>query len=374
MTIPNVLQAPMGALGAVGMRKSVPGNAAARKPPRYGMTMWFKVVVTDPAGGTSHLGLWSGCSGLAVNLETEPVWAGGQYLAPYLTPRQITYPNVTLERAMEARSAAQVRSWLELVAGKWISGDEGGAGMVHEKAGGSTPGTAQFRGTTVTVSLFSALVPGDGKAAPAGGTEREVAKWELRDAIPVSWSAPALSAGGGGVATEKLVLTHRGFLDAAPAGSAPGGLNTQHQGQLTLSCQGKSLELQYNPREVTEERTTRVGNENEGQTLTINGEELIYDRKKLTLSALQIEGVTAVADGCRKLWEWTDLDYSKEKKGAPKQVQLRMGSGTGLVFDEQVLIKTAKVSYCRFTTSGVPSRALVTLTLIVVEQKQKTRA
>lgn len=259
MTIPNVLQAPMGALGAAGMRKSVPGNASASGAPRYGMTMWFKVVVTDPEGGTSHLGLWSGCTGLAVNLETEQVWAGGQNLSPYLTPKQISYPNVTLERAMDDKSAAQVRKWLNYVASRWISGDEGGAGMIRSRPGGS-PGGRSFQGTTVTIFLFSALVPG-GKAGPAGGTEREVAKWELREAIPVSWAGPALSAGGGGVATEKLVLMHRGFLGTAAAGAKLRGLNGQHQGQLTLGYEGEELKFQYNPKEVGEERTTRIGNE-----------------------------------------------------------------------------------------------------------------
>ncbi|WP_410586168.1 phage tail protein [Amycolatopsis sp. lyj-23] len=366
MTIPNLLQAPMGALSAAGVRTSLPARDPVTAPPRYGMTMWFGVKVTDPGGDVKDLGHWSGCSGLAVNLETEPVWAGGQYLAPYLTPKQLTYPNVTLERAMDERSAAQVRKWLERVARQWISGAEGGAGQVQRESGGTSPGPS-FKGTTVDVTLFSAL-SGDG-TAPAGSSGRVVAEWHLTDAIPVSWSGPALSASGGGVATEKLVLVHRGFLATAAAGTGSAPLPSEGQGQLKLSYGQKDLVFQFNPKEVGEERTTRVGTEKDGQTLTINGEELIYDRRKLTLSALQIEGVTEVADSCGKLWDWTELE-----NGAPKRVALKMGAGVGRGFDEQVVIKTAKVSYSRFTASGVPCRAVVTLTLLVVERKETEAA
>lgn len=362
MTIPNLVQAPMAAVSAIGQQLSVPTNASAGTAPRYGMTMWFKVIVTDPAGGTKDLGQWSSCQGLGVSLETEAVWAGGDHQAPYFRPKQISYPNITLERAMRKEHCDQVTAWLTLVAGKWIGGDEGGSAMVDGKSGGKAS-ERPFRGTAVRVMLFSSLT--------GSATKRLVGQWKLRDAIPISWSAPTLNGSGGGVAIEKLVLMHRGFLDDAEQSSGGAtGLNSQLQGKLTLSHGGQSLEFQYNPKEVGEERTTRFPEDKDSQSLKVNSDDVIYDRKKLTLSELDIEGMTAVKATCTMLWLWTELTPD----GAPKYVQLRLGSNSkGLVFNEQVVIRTVKVSYKRFTSAGVPSRATVTLTLIVAEKKKPAK-
>jgi phage tail-like protein len=39
------------------------------------------------------------------------------------------------------------------------------------------------------------------------------AHWALRNAFPISWSGPSLTAKGSEIASETLVLEHEGFLE-----------------------------------------------------------------------------------------------------------------------------------------------------------------
>lgn len=375
MTIPNVLQAPLNAPAALGAMASVPKAAPPASTPRYGMTMWFQVVVTSPTGG-QDLGLWSGCAGLAVSLSTRELRSGGEYQAPYLYPEEISYPEVRLERAMDQASSAQVRAWLEQVAGDWIGSAEGGASMVPAKPG-DTSAPKGFHGTTVTITLLTALAPPDSRSS------REVATWELQDAIPVHWQGPTLTARNGDIAIEQLTLAHRGFLKPGQSGQSGSagstGLNSQDQGRLRLSIPDSQapedmLVFQYNPATLTEELTVRGAEEN--STLVVGSAkegEVVYNRKNITLSDLHLEGVTAVKESYDKLWQWTESEIGSNKtsgagngKPAVQTLRLQLGSGTsGVVVDEMVTIKRVSFQYQRFTSSGVPSRAKLTLAVTV---------
>ncbi len=365
MTIPRLVQAPLNAPAALGSHRSLPKPAGPSATPRYGMTMWFQVVVATPTG-PDNLGLWSGCSGLAVALETKELRSGGEYEAPYLYPEQITYPNVKLERAMERGSSAQVRAWLEAVTRDWIGGPEGGAALAGDGSG--------FRGTTVTITLLTALAPG------TRPDQRQVATWELQDAIPVHWQGPTLTAKNGDIAVEQLTLAHRGFLKRNQAGAGdPTQFTNQGQGKLRLSDAkkpGDVLVFQYSPATLTEQLTVLGAEDN--RTLEQNRtkeEGLVYNRKNIVLSELHIEGVKAVKDAYDKLWRWTessiggnqasDSEPGKSKPTAP-ELHLRLGSGTaGVVINEKITITRVSFHYQRFTPAGVPSRAKLTLTVTV---------
>lgn len=383
MTLPHIIQAPLNAPSALGARASVPKPAGPSATPRYGMTMWFQVVVTSPTGA-QDLGLWSGCTGLAVALETRELRSGGEYQAPYLYPEEITYPNVRLERAMDRTSSGQVRDWLEKVASDWIGSAEGGASMVPAKPG-DTSKPAGFHGTTVTITLLTALV-NDPKAGPGDAqSQRQVASWELQDAIPVHWQGPALTARNGDVAIEQLTLAHRGFLKASQSKSdASGGLNNQDQGKLRLSVPNSKqpddvLVFQYNPTTLTEELIVRGWEES--QTLVVETAErgeLVYNRKNISLSDLHIEGVKAVKESYDKLWKWTEPDIGSNKasgtgsgggsdRPVAQTLRLQLGSGAvGVVVDVMVTIKRVAFHYQRFTSAGVPSRAKLTLAVTVL--------
>ncbi|MDQ3790840.1 MAG: phage tail protein, partial [Actinomycetota bacterium] len=96
-------------------------------------------------------------------------------------PGHITYPHVTLERAISAADTAKVQAWLRDRASTWID--------AHASGGG---GTAQ-------IALYDAHA-------------QKVATWTLRNVYPDSWKGPDLNAGTLGIATETLVLVHEGFL------------------------------------------------------------------------------------------------------------------------------------------------------------------
>lgn len=379
MTLPHIIQAPLGAPSALGMRNSVPKSSGPAATPRYGMTMWFQVVVASPTGA-QDLGLWSGCTGLAVALETKELRSGGDYRAPYLYPEQISYPSVRLERAMDRASSGQVRDWLEKVASDWIGSAEGGASMVPAKPG-DTSKPAGFHGTTVTITLLTALVDEPGGAQGGAPSQRQVASWELQDAIPVHWQGPALSARNGDVAIEYLTVAHRGFLKAGQSTSnSSGGLNNQDQGKLRLSVPNSRnpddvLAFQYNPTSLTEELVVRGWEENKTLVVeTAQRGELVYNRKNISLSDLHIEGVKAVKESYDKLWKWTEPDIGSNKasggatdRPVAQTLRLQLGSGSvGVVVDVMVTIKRVSFHYQRFTSAGVPSRAKLTLAVTVL--------
>ncbi len=127
------------------------------------------------------LGGWARCQGLEVKFNPESQPDGGNYQYETILPGHITYPHVTLERAINAADTAKVQAWLRDRASAWID--------AHTSGGG---GTAQ-------ITLYDARA-------------NDVARWTLRNVYPDSWKGPDLNAGTLGIATETLVLVHEGFL------------------------------------------------------------------------------------------------------------------------------------------------------------------
>ena len=127
------------------------------------------------------LGGWARCQGLEVTFNSVPQPEGGNYQYQTILPGEIKYSKVSLVRAINKQDTDKVLSWLRDRAANWVDALSSGGG-----------GTA-------TIILF------DSK----GG---EVTRWMLRNVYPDSWVGPDLDAGTLGVALEKLVLIHEGFL------------------------------------------------------------------------------------------------------------------------------------------------------------------
>ena len=366
MTIPGSLQLVQNAPAVVG------GALSRPKPPsragsttRYGLTMWFKVVVDGDGSGQS-LGLWSSCSGLGVNFNPEQLKEGGNYDGALWLPGEISYGQIVLERAMDRVGSAQVRSWLARVAAGWINADEAGAGPPGPVIG------AHRAATQLVITLYSNLKQ---------TTCEQIASWTLRNAIPVAWAGPTLSAKGSEVAVEKLTIAHRGFLNptAQPAPAAQ-----PDQGKLTISHGDDKLKFQYNPVKVGLEKTVTVQNAN---VLATTIDQQVTDPGKLSikLNDLRLEGATAVHDKIEKLFEWlapnppepppagappadkpADTDGDKGKGNTPhhKKLLVRMGAGPlpGRI-EHTAILKAVSVTYLRFSSTSVPNRASVNLTL-----------
>lgn len=127
------------------------------------------------------LGRWSKCSGLAVEFKPKMIQEGGNYEYQPILPDHIEYKPIVLERAMDAKSTADVQNWLRGKVSDYMTADSSGGG-----------GTAQ-------ITLFDSY-------------HREVASWSLRNVYPAKWDGPELSATTFGIAVEKLTLVHEGFL------------------------------------------------------------------------------------------------------------------------------------------------------------------
>ncbi len=173
--------AAVGSVGAVGRGASMAAGMAGGALGSYkafGLSMRFSVKAAQV-----NLGEWSSCKGLKVEFKTEEIREGGNSTVAAILPVEVSYGQITLERAMEAKDSIKVQNWLKDVVRNWMDGARGAA----------------YQGTTVTIVLM------DYKGRP-------VADWSLRHAIPVSWTGPSLSAKDNNVALETLQLAHFGFL------------------------------------------------------------------------------------------------------------------------------------------------------------------
>jgi phage tail-like protein len=134
-----------------------------------GLSMRFAVVVDGV-----DLGGWASCQGLAVNFNLEERKEGGVNDRSFWMPKCVTYPKITLTRAMTAADSPKVTKWL--------------SGMVDKDTGG-----------TAKITLFDAH-------------NKEVTSWSLQNVLPFSWKGPTLNATSKDVAIETLELVHEGFL------------------------------------------------------------------------------------------------------------------------------------------------------------------
>lgn len=127
------------------------------------------------------LGTFTSCEGLGVHVELESFEEGGNHFFVHQLPGRLMYDNVRFTRVINGDS---------LKVARWFAG----------MASGVTRTNAQI------------------VAKDAQGTT--VAQWGLRDAIPVRWTGPQLSAESTTVATETLELAHHGFME--PGGDGTG--------------------------------------------------------------------------------------------------------------------------------------------------------
>lgn len=358
--------------GAGTLQRSTKAGAVT---PSYGMTMWFNVSVSGLDGVRSEisLGTWSACSGLDVKLTPEgPFEEGGNYLEPHFLPGKISYGQVTLERAMTAAGTAKVRQWLESQAKDWVRGAS----------------RAELAQATVVIELFSGLGKGD----------RLIHRWELKDAIPVSWTVPPFStSGSGGIAIEKLALVHSGFLKAVEP--VPG-----HRLELIEKADDTSrLSFEFNPAKITLNRA-REAETGRGKVDTTT---VVVDPNALaiTLTDLHLEGHQQISAGVERLRRWIELHPdswraarptgapaaaepgnrpecetcgrlkpSPEKAsaaGSPVVLKMVWGVGGGGL-PKEMLLKSFELNFRRFTATGQPSRATVKLTLQEYKGESRT--
>ncbi|ONI81529.1 hypothetical protein ALI144C_19640 [Actinosynnema sp. ALI-1.44] len=324
--------------------------------PAFGLTIWFDVSVLGLGPADDHqLGQWSSCTGLGVEFGTEEFGEGGRYDSPAVLPGRIKYTRITLQRAVSTADSPRVQRWLERVAAQWVN---------------SGRSAAEFAGVELVIKLRDSP-SSDGPV---------IQEWRLRNAIPVSWNGPALSATGGGVATEQLVLVHQGFLTTKTDDSAAHA--TGADGRLRLASAtdaSKKIVFQYTP------ETVKLSRKHEVRSLSSNpATELNLTRPArlgISLGQLRVDGAAQVRTAIGLLSEWmqpvsspplsssspgqpSDSESGSDDKSYPALQRLRLTLGStedGIIQD--VILTSMDVTYDRFTSAGDPCRAQVALNL-----------
>lgn len=123
-----------------------------------------------------ELGLFTRCSGLALSVEVDEVVEGGVNESAIHLNTRIKYAPLVVTRAV-SRNSKDLCQWVQ----KSVSEPSLSTGQI-------------------------ACLDQKGK---------EVAKWELRDVLPVAWRGPSLDAAGGAIAMEEIEFVYGGFIRKA---------------------------------------------------------------------------------------------------------------------------------------------------------------
>jgi len=138
---------------------------------KHGISKRFTVTIDG-----KDLGSWSKCEGLDVEFEPIEFKELGNSTSRWRYPGVAKYSPVTLTRACSADESDELLAWLSLIRTKPV------------------PGTAD-------ITLHDAW----------GGT---VVSYTLVGVFPLKYQGPVLDTSGeGSIATERLLLSHNGFLD-----------------------------------------------------------------------------------------------------------------------------------------------------------------
>ena len=139
------------------------------------VSVCFTVRIDD-----DDLGWFNTCEGLGLEVVIEQREEGGNNGFVWQLPTRIKYPNIKLSRPLTKDTA--------LVA-KWFSATLGG---------GRSPATGRNKTGSISAMTLSGTL---------------VARWGLRDVVPVRWTGPSLNLDSPKVATETIEIAHHGFID-----------------------------------------------------------------------------------------------------------------------------------------------------------------
>jgi phage tail-like protein len=135
-----------------------------------GSSLFFRLTIDG-----QDMGIWSGCEGLAVEVEIEEYAEGGNNGYVTRLPGRLKHSTLRLTRPLTPDSA-KVTNWISTV----VTG---------------------IQRPTVDVSALRA----DGSM---------VTQWSLLDALPSNWTGPSLDPSSNNVATETLEIVFHGFMGA----------------------------------------------------------------------------------------------------------------------------------------------------------------
>ncbi|MFI1166320.1 phage tail protein [Streptomyces sp. NPDC020801] len=139
-------------------------------PVEPGTTHRFRLVIDGV-----DLGVFTGCTGLSATVEMEEYAEGGRNDSTWYLPKRVRFPPLVLTRPLTAE-AEKTSQW------------------VMDAVNESRQRTGQI--------------------ASLSSTGTVVAKWDLLNVVPVSWSGPNFDVSAPMAATEVLEIVHHGFFKA----------------------------------------------------------------------------------------------------------------------------------------------------------------
>jgi phage tail-like protein len=145
-------------------------NPASGRAPDPAVGLHFQVQI-----GSESIGMFSECSGLAVEYDVLTYEEGGQNDFVHKLRGRAKHPNLVLKR-----------------------------GVTHERA--LLQWFFDCRNQAKRQDVTVHLVGRDGK---------QVRTWSFANAFPVKWTGPTLAAGSNSVASETLEIVHEGFAPEA---------------------------------------------------------------------------------------------------------------------------------------------------------------
>ncbi|MEC4017974.1 phage tail protein [Streptomyces sp. H27-D2] len=135
-----------------------------------GTTQRFRLVIDG-----TDLGEFTSCMGLSCTVEVEEYAEGGRNDSTWYLPKRIKYPPLVLSRTVTA-DAEKTSQWV--------------LDTVND--------TRQRTGQIAALSSVGTVI----------------AKWDLMNVVPISWSGPNFDTAMPSAATEVLEIVHHGFLKA----------------------------------------------------------------------------------------------------------------------------------------------------------------
>ncbi len=141
-------------------------EAARTRDAHLGLRFWVQINSVEIAGFTE-------CSGLTVTTETEDYAEGGLNSYYHRLPKRTKYENLSLKRGID--EGQELYRWYM----RTLSGE--------------------IKRQSLSIMVYSPL-------------QKEVRRWDLKEAYPVKWVGPDLKTDAGAVAVESVEIAHHGLL------------------------------------------------------------------------------------------------------------------------------------------------------------------
>ena len=152
-----------------------------------------------------NLGGWGKCSGLKVDFNPVTILEGGNYNNENHPARPGEVRRYHARTRDEPADSAVVQQWLASRVNGWVN-------AAGQRARRRRQRTERASGSLVGAGSIGGAAGGTGQITLCNAEGKPLITWSAAQRLPGSWKGPDLDARTMGIAKEKLVLCHEGFL------------------------------------------------------------------------------------------------------------------------------------------------------------------